>query len=200
MNLHPGLIVRVNGKAAAAISSEGLNIISVRIQGDVLSPEIATLNATGGYYGAPEETQHLLWIVDHVLSVEDDIQVEFQESVANSHAGKTIGEVYPELSRLECGEPEDIGELAKHLKTQPPKRSGFRLQVSTTGMERQLIEVRAPQYSFFVSFMWQWTNANSAKFNVSSSTIQDIAEQKAGTNHLRKRLQYGQSVSVRVGT
>src|SRR5579875_2279984 len=98
MTLYPGLIVRINGRVIASVSSENLNIISVRIHGDVLSPEIAILDVTGGYYGGPDGTRHLLWVNEHEISEQDEIEVQFQDIAANSHAGRTIEELYPEAS------------------------------------------------------------------------------------------------------
>lgn len=200
MKLHPGLIVRVNKEIVASVSSEHLNIISVRLHGDVLSSEAATLDVSGGYYGEPEATRHLLWVFDHEISEQDEIEIQFQEIATNSHDGKTIDEIHPEPSVPANGEPEDIVELAKYLQGQSRVRDGFDLYVGVGDAESQVFKIREPEYSFFVSVMWLWKSTDSARFSVSSTTIQSIAEKKSGADYLRGRLSHGQSIHVRVGS
>jgi hypothetical protein len=199
MKLHPGLVVRINKKVVASVSSEDLNIIAVRIQGDVLSQEVATLHVTGGYYGEPE-TRHLLWVDDHEISEQDEIEIQFQEVVENSHLGKTIEELHPESAVSGGGEPVDMAELAKELEAQPRVRSSFDLHVCASGAEPQIFKVREPDYSFFVSVMWTWKSMDSVKLGISSTTIQDIVDRKPGTDYLRGRLGRGHSVRVRIAS
>jgi hypothetical protein len=197
MNLHPGLVVRVNQEVVAAVSSENFNIVSVRIGGDVLSSEIATLDVTGGYYGETE-TRHLLWVTDREISEQDEIEIQFQELAENSHMGKTIEELYPEPMAPADGEPEGIAEIAKRMQDEPRVRKGFDLCVDAGDDPPQIFKVREPDHSFFISAMWTWKSMESAKFSVSSSTLQDIVDRKPGTDYLRRRLGSGQSVRVRI--
>jgi len=198
MRLHPGLVVRVNNEVVAAVSSENFNILSVRIHGDVLSPEIAVLDVTGGYYGGPEETKHLIWVNDHELSELDEVEIQFQDIPASSHVGKTIKEIYPQEEASVDEHPLEIAELAGALREEPRLRNGFDLHVRVSDTDPQVFSVRDPDHSFFVSIMWDWKSIDSAKFSVSSTTIQNIAEQKSGTNYLRRRLRVSQSVCVRI--
>lgn len=198
MKLHPGLVVRVNNEVVAAVSSENFNILSIRIHGDVLSPEIAVLDVTGGYYGGPEETKHLIWVNDKELSELDEVEIQFQDIPASSHAGKTIKEIYPEDDASADKHPLDIAELAGFLRGQPRLRNGFDLHVRVSDADPQIFSVRDPDHSFFISAMWDWKSIDSAKLSVSSTTIQNIAEQKSGANYLRRRLRGSQSVHVRI--
>jgi len=200
MKLFPGIIVRKNAEIVASVSSENLNIISVRLHGDTVSPEVATLDVTGGYYGEPDETRHLLWVVEQEISERDEIEIQFKEVAASSHRGKSIEEVFPEEKSQENAEPQDIVELAKWLADKPRLRNGFELFVGLPDAEPKVLKVRDPEYSFFVSVMWDWKSTNSAKVRVSSATIQSIADQQPGTTYLRDRLNEGQSIYVRIGT
>lgn len=198
MRLHPGLVVRVNNEVVAAVSSENLNILSVRIHGDVLSSEIAALDVTGGYYGDPEETKHLIWVNDHELSELDEVEIKFQDITASSHAGKTIEEIYPEEDAPAEEHPLDIAELAGFLRDQPRLRNGFDLHVRISDADPQVFSMKDPGHSFFVSIMWDWKSVDSAKLSISSTTFQNIAERKSGADYLRRRLGGGQSVHVRI--
>jgi hypothetical protein len=198
MKLQPGLVVLVNKAVVAAVSSENLNILSVRIHGDVLSPEVGVLDVTGGYYGDPEETKHLLWVTEHEISELDEIDIQFQDIPVSSHVGRTIEEVYPEANAPVDGQPLDVKELAEHLQEKSRLRSGFDLHVRVSDAEPQVFRMKDPDYSFFISIIWDWKSVDSAKLSVSSTTIQNIAWQKPGTSYLRQRLGLGQSVNIRI--
>ena len=198
MKLHPGLVVRINNVVAAAVSSENLNVLSVRIHGDVISPETAILDVTGGYYGGPEGAKHLIWVHDRELSASDEVEVQFQDIAASSHAGKTIEEIYPEADAPADDQPLDVAELAGYLRDQPRLRSGFDLHVRVSEAGQQVFSTGGQDHSFFVSVMWDWKSIDSAKLSVSSTTIQNIAEQKPGAQYLRGRLGSGQSVYIRI--
>jgi hypothetical protein len=198
MKLHPGLVVRVNNEVVAAVSSENFNLLSARIHGDVLSPEIALLDVTGGYYGNSEETKHLIWVNDHELSEMDEVEIQFQNIIASSHAGKTIEDLYPEEYAPANNSPLDIAELAGVLREQPHLRNGFDLHVQVSDAEPQMFSMRDPDHSFFASIMWDWKSADSARMSISSNTIQNIAEQKPGADYVRRRLRSGQSIRIRI--
>ncbi|NII73980.1 hypothetical protein FHW84_002565 [Dyella sp. SG562] len=198
MKLHPGLVIRINNVVAAAVSSENFNILSVRIQGDVISPEIAILDVTGGYYGDPGETKHLIWVHNRELSASDEVEIQFQDIAASSYAGKAIEEIYPKEDAPTDGQPLDMAELAGYLREQPRLRRGFDLHVRVSEADPQIFSTRGQDYSFFVSIMWDWKSIDSAKLSVTSTTIQNVVEQKPGTQYLRRRLGSGQSVHIRI--
>ena len=54
----PGLAISLNGTELVTISSDGFNILSVRVFGDRISPEFANLDVSGGLYGEEEEQKH----------------------------------------------------------------------------------------------------------------------------------------------
>jgi len=200
MEHHPGLIVRVNGKTVACVSSENLNIIAAHIHGDVLSTEIATIDVTGGFYGEPEETRHLTWIPDLEVTEADEIEIGFQDVPENSHNGKTLQELFPEPIEPGPEERLTLQELAKQLEEQPRIRDSMKLAVALGSDAPRFYEVTAPEYSFSVSVMWDWKSNDDAKLWVSGASIQSIAEQRPGQTYLRTRLEKGQFVRVRIGT
>jgi hypothetical protein len=200
LKLHPGLIVRINKNIVASISSENLNIISVRVSSDILATEVADLNASGGYYGTSEETRHLLWVTEHAISEQDEIEIQFQDLASNSHPGRTIEEIYPESPEKTDDSPQDLGELAVSLQNEPRVRDGFDLHVHAEEDDPQTLKIRDPDYSFIVSVMWNWKTTDSAKFSVSSTTIENIAAQRSGTSHLQGRIAKGQSLRMRIAS
>ena len=96
-----GLIVAINGEPIASVSDAGLNILTVQVHGDVLGDELAALDVYGGLYGQGDADKHLIWVSDHEISAEDEVEIEFAEHVSTSYWGKTIEELHPEPSSQE---------------------------------------------------------------------------------------------------
>ena len=46
-----GFAVKINGTILVSVSNEGLNILNVRLSGDIHGPELAAIEVIGGYYG-----------------------------------------------------------------------------------------------------------------------------------------------------
>ena len=198
MSLHPGLVVRINHEVVAAVSSAERNILTIRIHGDVLSPEVASLNVAGGYYGDPGETRHLIWVDDRALLASEEIEIQFQDLAEDSHAGKTIDDLYPEASAPMDGDPPDMAELAEQLQDLPRSWDGFDLHVRVAEAEPQVFRVDEPNHSFGVYVMWDWKSQDVARLTISSTSLEEMAERKAGTRHLRERMGPGQSVRLRI--
>lgn len=198
MSLHPGLVVRINQEVVAAVSSADRNILNVRVHGDVLGPELATLHVMGGYYGDAEETRHLIWVDEREISADDEIEIRFQDLAEDSHPGMTIAELYPEDSAPVDGEPLDMAGLAEELRKKPQLRDGFDLHVRVADAEPQVFRVSDPDYSFGVHVMWDWKSQDAARLSISSTSLEQIVERKAGMRHMRERLGPGQSVRLRI--
>jgi hypothetical protein len=87
-----GLRFLVNGIEIAAVSNEGRNIISAYISGDVIGSELGEAHMTGGFYDNEENTSHRIWLDHHVISEQDEIEIQFPEKVVTSSRGMTIKE------------------------------------------------------------------------------------------------------------
>jgi len=191
--------VSVNGKLLASVSDDGLNIISVHVHGDVIGEEIAAVEVFGGNYGKDEADQHLIWVNDHAISTNDEIEIAFGEHVSTSHAGKTIEELHPGASEPEgSGQPMD--ELFEELATRQKLREKFMFELVSPDGDAVSTMTGPDDFSFHFSVMWKWTKPDESKAWLTSNTLEKIAKQEDGSKHAAFALRFGQNVKLRVGT
>ena len=191
----PGLTVALNGERLAAVSTEGSNVLSVRVQGDVVGPEFASLDVSGGLYGQGE-SKHLTWVHERELSPGDEVEVGLLEAVETSHPGKTLEELFP-------NEPEPVGpwqpleEVFEELSREPKVRERFSFSIE--GPEGVLTAATGPQdHSFGFSVLWNWLHPERVRVSLHSNTLEGVANRKGGTDHAEFVLHYGQHVKLRV--
>ena len=195
----PGFVVSLNGQELVAVSSEGRNILTVRLHGDVVGEEMASLDVTGGYYGEGSENSHLIWLNAVEISENDEVSVSFEANVATSQAGKTIGELHPE-------EPEKMGpwqsmeQIFEDLAQQHRVREKFAFELEYSSGAVKRCETKPGEFSFGFDVMWQWLKPEIAKIWLTSNTLESIRDREGGTEHVRVQMRYGESVKVRVKT
>lgn len=190
-----GLAVAVNGSRLVAVSTEGSNVIGVRVHGDVLGPEFAAIEVSGGLYGEGE-AKHLIWLSDHQVSPGDEIEVSLLEAVETFPAGRTIEELFAD-------EPEPMGpwqpldEVFADLSRQPKVRERFSFRVEGPG--GSVSSTTSPNdHSFGFSVTWNWLHPERVRVSLSSNTLDGIAKRTGGTDHAEFFLHYGERVKLRV--
>ena len=191
----PGLTVALNGEAVVAVSTEGRSLVDVRVHGDVISPEFAFIDVSGGTY-RDGESLYLTWLNQQNLSPGDELDIQFVELVHDSGPGKTIEELFP-------GEPELMGpcqpliEAFERLAREPKIREGFRFHLE--GPVGEFAAATQPgEHSFGFSVNWNSFRPERARVSLSSNTLDNIAKRSGGTDHAMFFLNYGQRVRFRV--
>jgi len=193
----PGFVVSLNGKFLVAVSTEGLNVLSVRVHGDLISPEFALIYVSGGHYGDETNNKHLIWLNDQEIGPGDEVEVEFREETSTSTPGKTIEELYPDdVPKMRPW--QSIEEIFKDLAKKPKVREKFVFQVEPPSTEAINSCTEPNDHSFGFSILWDWTRPNDARVSLSSNTLDSIERRQDGTEHARFRLQFGQRVNLRV--
>lgn len=194
-----GLLVTVNGTTLASVSNAGLNIIAVQVHGDVIGEEIATIEVFGGLYGHGDADKHLIWVSDHEISRDDEVEIAFGEKVSTSHPGKTIEELHPESGRQD-GPGQSMDDLFEELSSRPRVREKFTFELVQPDGEMIRTSTDPTDYSFHFSAMWKWTKPDEARVSLSSNTLEKIGKREDGSNHAAFRLQFGQITTLRIGT
>ena len=193
----PGLAITLNGTELVTISSEGLNILSVRVHGDRIGPEFANLDISGGLYGEGEEHKHFIWESERVISPGDKLAVSLLENVTTSIPGKTIEELYPE-DQQPHGPWQPMEQLFKDLAQRPKVRERFSFTVTPPAAASICAETLPGDHSFGFSVSWVWLHPERARVSLSSNKLEDIAKREGGLNHTDFRLQYGEQVQFSV--
>ena len=194
-----GLMVAINGKSLASVSDDGLNIIAVQIHGDVVGEELAVVEVFGGLYGQGAADKHLIWIADHEISQDDEVEITFVEEISTSHEGKTIEELHPESSSsAESG--QSMHDLYEELSALPKVRERFTFNLVAPNGEMMRTRTGPDDYSFHLSAMWRWIKPTEARVSLTSNTLEKISKQEDGLDHAAFALQFGQSMKLRIGT
>ncbi|MBX3678494.1 MAG: hypothetical protein KF853_15880 [Rhodocyclaceae bacterium] len=193
----PGLAISLNGKELVTISSDGFNILGVRVFGDRISPEFANLDISGGLYGEGEDQKHQIWEPDRVISPGDEIAVTLLEDSTTSSPGRTIDELYPE-GKEPHGPWQPIEQVFHDLAQRPLVRERFAFIVTPPSGPSIHAQTLPDDHSFGFSITWVWLHPEQARVSLSSNTLEGIAKREGGSTHAEFRLQYGQRVKFRV--
>jgi hypothetical protein len=193
----PGLAVSLNGTNLATVSTEGLNVVGVRVHGDVVGPEFAAVDLSGGLYGGEKESKHLIWIDQREIAAGDEIEVSLLEHADTSLPGKTIDELYSgDDSPMGPWQPLEEG-MADLLK-QPRVRERFTFVVIPPAGAAITASTQATDHSFGFSVLWNWMHPERVRVSLSSNSLQNIVKRTGGVDHANFLLQFGESVKLRV--
>lgn len=192
----PGIKISLNGTELVTISSDGLNILTVRATGDRISPEFASLDVSGGQYGGEDHT-HLIWVPNCVLVPGDEIAVSLLEDATTSCLGKTIDELFPD-DKEPFGPWQPIEKLFQDIAQRPHLRERFSFVVTPPSGQSIHSETLSNDHSFGFSVTWVWLHPEQARVSLSSNTIEGIAKREGGSTHAEFRLHCGQRVEFRV--
>jgi hypothetical protein len=193
----PGLAVTVNGRKVATVSTEGYNLLSVRVAGDLISDEFASLDVSGGLYGEGDKSQHLTWVNLAPLNAGDEIEVTFLREATTSHPGKTLDELFPETERP-MGPWEPLEKIFEDLAKQQHVRERFEFVITPSDGEPIRATTLPADHSFGFSVSWAWTSPELTRVSLSSASLEQIAKRVNGADHARFKLQMGQGVKLRV--
>ena len=193
----PGLAVTVNGREVATVSTEGYNLLGVRVAGDLISEEFANLDVSGGLYGEGDKSQHLTWVNLVPLEPGDEVAVAFLGEATTSHPGKTLDELFPEDERP-MGPWEPLEKMFEDLAERPRLRDRFEFVITPPDSEPIRATTMPGDHSFGFSVSWAWTSPDRARVSLSSTSLEQIQRRVNGTYHAQFKLQIGQEVKLRV--
>lgn len=190
-----GLAVSLNGSQLLTISSEGLNILGVRVFGDRISPQF-DLDISGGLYGE-EDQKHLIWAPDRVVCPGDEIGVTLLERATTSEPGATIEELYSD-DKDQQGPWPSVEQVLQSLAQRPILRERFTF-VITPPSEQSIRATTLPNdHSFGFSVTWDWLHPDQARVSLWSNTLDGLAKRQGGSTHASFVLRVGQRVQFRI--
>lgn len=195
----PGFRVSINGKELVSVSTDGINILCVQVNGDVVGEELAELQVYGGSYRGEEDDTHFIWVNEHKLNENDEIEIILLESVTTSCQGKRIEEIYPKSEESTLAN-QTLEELFTELSKEPKLRDHFSFKLQSHLGEKIHLKTDGNEYSFNFNVMWKWLHPEKASVWLTSNTLHGIKKQKNGEKHAQLSLQYKQSVKFSVST
>lgn len=150
-------------------------------------------------YGHGDADKHLIWVSDHEISPDDEVDILFDEEIPTSHPGKTIDELYPDAGN-QNGSRQSMDELYKELSSRPKLRENFTFELDRPDGDMIRTSTASHHYSFHFSAMWKWTKPDEARVWLTSNTLEKIAKREDGSDHAQFKLRFGQRVTLRIGT
>lgn len=185
--------VTVNGATLNTVSTDARNVVAVHIHGDLVGPELAHINATGGSYGKSDGTDHRIFIEDLEIKESDEIVISLLEKGIDCPIGKTIEELHPgDGAGSKTWQLED--KVWNDLRRKRQMRRGFWLELIKPDGEAVVAQTTPESYMFGLNVVWNWTRPDSARVSLSSASIDSIESRQDGTQYTSFRIQFGQSV------
>ncbi|MCU7805771.1 MAG: hypothetical protein KZQ92_01880 [Candidatus Thiodiazotropha sp. (ex Lucinoma borealis)] len=194
-----GFVVKINDKELSTVSVENLNILSVRIHGDVIGEELAELQIFGGNYESKETDTHLIWINEYEIRTNDVIEVTFIEAATTSYPGKTIDEFHSETEEM-MGPWLPDEKMFEYLSKQPKLRENFSFELVSSSGDTMYASTNNNDYSFSFSVMWKWMHPEKASVWLTSNSLEGIEKKENGTQQAKFNLLLKQSVKLCIGT
>jgi len=193
----PGLAVTLNGVDLVAVSTDGLNVLGVRVHGDVIGPEFAAIDVSGGLYGEGDNSKHLIWIDQRELAAGDEIVVALLDSTTSSCPGKTIDELYSE-DESPIGPRQPLEEATQFILKQPRVRERFNFVVTPPSGAPIIASTEPTNHSFGFSVLWNWMHPKRVRVSLSSNSLENIVKRTGGVYQASFYMHFGEAVRLRV--
>lgn len=192
----PALRTLIDGVPLATVSSDGYNLLSVRVSGTRINEELATIEVSGGIYPEGGESTYLIWAADINLLPHQEVTVQFLERAETSHPGKTIDEQYPDEPLPEEEDFTPTPEMFAKLRTMPTYRDAFKLYLESSQGARAHVETTSEDHGFAFSVVWDSFRPIQARMSLHSYTIQSMEERTDSNYHVQEKLSYGDEVKL----
>ncbi len=196
----PALRLLIDDLPILTVSSEGLDLVDVRVSATKVEPEVAAVEVHGGNFGSSDASRFLFWLEHQSLEPGQRVSVEFLADGESSWPGKTVEELYPE-SENEPEEPETPclprDEMLDQLALRPKAHERLSCTASLpTGTSRVVLADEEHGYAFGVS--WHSHRPERARVSLHSYTIESLRRKENGTYHVQSALNFGQSACIEV--
>ena len=192
----PALSVRVNGEHLVTVAADGLDMVDVRVHGDVIDEEFAFLYISGGYHGDEGEHTYLIW-EERQLTPGAEVEVKFLESAVTSRPGRTIDELHPE-DEMPHGPWPTSEMIFEQLAARPKIREGFHFEVAPPNAQKISAVTSPADHSFGFTVSWTAFHPERARVSLHSFTLENIRSKGDATYHAEFRIGFNQEVRVRV--
>jgi hypothetical protein len=200
----PLLRVSVDGTQVAAVSTEGLDVLTVNLSGTKIDEEFASLAFSGGCYPAEGESTHLIWLNGLVVHPGQRVRVELAASGLSSHAGKTIAELFPEESEVndDGDEPEDFSlsrdTVVDDVAARPQVRTAYHFDLESSSGAKCAASISAQEHGFGICFLWNSLRAERVSASLHTYSLEQLRGHGEFTYHWREHLAAGDWAEMKI--
>ncbi|MDP5240954.1 hypothetical protein Q9Q94_15535 [Uliginosibacterium sp. 31-16] len=190
----PALSLSIDGITLATVSTDGLNVLNVRVGGTVIADALADLDMSGGAYPDGGESTHLIWIGNQTVQAGQVIKVTMLTDEPTIRAGKTIDEFFAEDEPAPPAEAKSTSKIFDDLRNTPKRRSGFSFRVESSAGKRVITSTRPGDFSFDFSVLWDSWSPDCAKVSVHSCSLDELEQNSPMHDFFRDRIRVGESI------
>lgn len=190
----PALRTLIDGVAIATVSTDGYNLLSVRVSGTRITEELATIEISGGIYPEGENFTHLIWATDIHLLSHQEVVVQYLEKAETSHSGKTIDEQYPDESHDEEYDFTITPQMFTNLRAMPIYRTGFKFLFESSQSTNLLVDTTPEDHGFSFSVFWDSFQPQNARISLHTYTIQSMEDKIDSSYHVQEKMNFGDEV------
>lgn len=192
------ITVSIDGVARAAISCDGFDVVAVGVGvgGTRVEQELATVHVSSSRYPVQADSTYLIW-VDVALVPGQKLSIAFAESGPIVGDGKTIDELHPEDS--DTGAETDFkltSEMMQELRGKPKVRAGWRFQVRGPNESHHESRTIEAEHGFGFNVLWNTYRPDRASFSLHSYGLDSLEQQTLMRDHIRGRLELGETVEL----
>jgi hypothetical protein len=202
----PLLSVSVDDVQLAAVSTHGLDVLTVNLGGSKVDEEFARLEFSGGRFPHDGSSAHMIWLSEVVVLPGQRVRVQVAASGSNSHPGKTIEELFPdeggekEESETFDFSPEARAAVLDDLEKRPQIHPAYSFEVKNSSGQTFHGRLSADEHGFGASFLWNSTRPERVSASLHTYTLAQLREGAEFTYHFRDHLLADGWVEVTVET
>lgn len=187
----PALTVSIDGITLATVSTDGYDVMSVRVGGTRIDENLATLDLSGGSYPESGESTYLTWISDVPLQAGQVVTVTFLDAALTSHAGKTIEELFPDEPPSKQTDFRPTADMFAELRAMPTLRDRFSFSLVSSSGTNFAGETTTDEHGFGFTVLWNSLNPDRARASLHSYTLSNLEARGPMNNHSEEKLHYG---------
>ncbi len=190
----PALRVSIDGTSIATVSTDGHDLLDLRIHGTRIDEELAMLDLTGGSFPEPGESTYLIWIHDLAVRAGQVVTISFLESASTSHAGKTIEELFRDEPPQAQSDIKPVADVLAELRAKPKLREKFSFRLDSSTGTAFTGETGPEEHGFAFAVVWQHLHPVRARVLLHSYTLDSLEARGPGKYYINEKIHCGDSI------
>ena len=120
-----------------------------------------------------------------------EVSVALLADAPNSHAGKTIDELFPETKAEPPAPERSFAELMEELRARPRLHERFAFALETSGGTKYEGEAPSSAHGFGFSVLWNWLRPERVSVSLHTYTLDDLTERRSLNDLVREYIPIG---------
>jgi hypothetical protein len=188
----PLLRIWLDGALAAAIPTDGREVVGARVSGTVDDPDYADLYAWGGTYVSGTSVDHRHWLDQFNLVPGQVLEIEFALEGEEVGVGVPVGPQGEDIPPPNYSVDDEMRSLVAELKDQPAVRTGYELAYSSSQTRETRFATVPREYGFGLNVLWNDMHPDRVSVNLYAYTIDSMAANESSRYGVREKLGLGQ--------